>query len=397
MAATRASSSTVSAEWSLAIVAAELASLYVLSTLPTPLYPIYQDEFGFSRLLLTLIFAAYVVGTSSAMFVLGRLSDQIGRRPVVMAALGLAVASTLIFAVGASTPWLFAARISSGVAIALAAGASTAWLIELEPHGDRTRATRLAIGANVLGLGIGPLLAGLLAQFAPHPLLLPYLVYLVILLPIPLLIWQVPETKSRERSVSLRPRLGVPRALLAPFMAPALAAVATFAVFGFYAGLIPTMLSEALDDPNHATAGAVVAWLCFVGVAAIGLTNLTNRLGIQLGLLLLLPALALLIGAHFAHSLLLLLAATTVAGAASGLGYVHGTSVVNALAPEDKRAEIVSTYQIFCFAGVSVPVIGIALLSKMLSPFIAESVFAAACGILVVLALAFARTHPPKD
>src|SRR5262249_30772137 len=129
MAATRASSSTVSAEWSLAIVAAELASLYVLSTLPTPLYPIYQEEFGFSQLLLTLIFAAYVVGTASAMFVLGRLSDQIGRRPVVMAALGLAVASTLIFAVGASTPWLFAARISSGVAIALAAGASTAWLI----------------------------------------------------------------------------------------------------------------------------------------------------------------------------------------------------------------------------------------------------------------------------
>src|SRR5262249_49048682 len=87
MAATRASAITLGAEWSLAVVAAELATLYVLSTLPTPLYPIYQDEFGFSQLVLTLIFAAYVVGTASAMFFLGRLSDQVGRWPVVMVAL----------------------------------------------------------------------------------------------------------------------------------------------------------------------------------------------------------------------------------------------------------------------------------------------------------------------
>jgi MFS family permease len=398
MAATRASATTVAAEWSLAVVAAELATVYVLSTLPTPLYPIYQAEFGFSQLILTLIFAAYVVGTASAMFLLGRLSDQIGRRPVVMVALGLAAASTLMFLAASSTAWLFVARIASGLAIALAAGATTAWLIELEPHGDQARATRLAIGANVLGLGIGPLLAGLLAQFAPHPLALPYLTYLVMLLPIPVLLWRVPETLCKERvpKLSLRPRLGVPRELLAPFTAPALAAVANFAVFGFYAGLIPTMLSNALHTPDHAVAGAVVAWLCFVGVAVIAATNFSNRVGIQLALLLLLPALLLLVAAHAAHSLVVLVAATTVTGVASGLGYVHGTRVVNGLAPDDKRAEIVSTYQVFCFAGLALPVIGVALLSQAMSPLAAESVFAGVTGALVLVAFAFVRMNPPN-
>ena len=99
-------------------VAAQLAAIYVLSNLPTPLYVIYRQEFGFSQLTLTLIYAVYVIGTLLTMFFLGRLSDQVGRRPVALASLGLAGLSGIVFLVAVSTAWLVVARILSGLAIA---------------------------------------------------------------------------------------------------------------------------------------------------------------------------------------------------------------------------------------------------------------------------------------
>ena len=180
------------------IVAAEVVIIYLISTLPTPLYEVYRSSFGFSEIMLTLIFAAYVAGTLAAMFFLGKLSDQIGRRPIVLAALGIAGASAVVFLLARGTIWLFPARILSGLAIALATGASTAWILELEPQQDKPRATRVAINANLLGLAGGCVIAGLLAQFAPWPLRLSYIVFLLLLVPIVWLTWKQRETAKPD-------------------------------------------------------------------------------------------------------------------------------------------------------------------------------------------------------
>jgi MFS family permease len=109
-------------------VAGELGAMYVLSNLPTPLYVVYRQAFGFSQLTLTFAYAVYVVGTIATMFFFGRLSDQIGRRPVVLASICLGGLSEIVFLAAVNTAWLIVARILSGFAIALAAGASTAWI-----------------------------------------------------------------------------------------------------------------------------------------------------------------------------------------------------------------------------------------------------------------------------
>jgi MFS family permease len=113
------------------IVAAEIAVIYALSTLPTPIYVIYRQRFHFSKIVLTLIYAAYVIGIVTTMFFLGRLSDQIGRRPVVLVSLDMAAVSAIIFLLANAAAWLFPARILSGLAIALATGASAAWIVDL--------------------------------------------------------------------------------------------------------------------------------------------------------------------------------------------------------------------------------------------------------------------------
>jgi MFS family permease len=142
------------------VVAAEIAVIYALSTLPTPIYVIYKEQFHFSEIVLTLIYAAYVIGTVTTMFFLGRLSDQIGRRPVVLISLGIAAVSAIVFLLANAAAWLFPARILSGLAIALATGASAAWIVEFKAQQDKTLATQMTIGMNLLGLGLGPFIAG---------------------------------------------------------------------------------------------------------------------------------------------------------------------------------------------------------------------------------------------
>lgn len=157
------------------IVAGELAIVLAGSTLLSPLYLLYQRQFGFSDFSLTLIYSVYVLGNLLALFILGRLSDQIGRRTITWPALALAAISTLVFAFAFRTWSLFVGRLISGVATGLASGTATAWIAELHPRGDKSEAAAIASVANLTGIAVGPLVAGLLAAFGPWPLRLSYI------------------------------------------------------------------------------------------------------------------------------------------------------------------------------------------------------------------------------
>lgn len=163
------------------VVAGVLGVLFVGATLPSPLYPLYGASFGFGGVTLTLIYATYVLGNVAALLFGGRVSDQIGRRRAMLPALGLAIASALVFLFAQNTAWLYPARILSGLATGLGSGVATAWLAELQPRGHRAAGAMFATAGNFLGTAVGPLLAGLLAAFAGWPLRLCYVVYLVLL------------------------------------------------------------------------------------------------------------------------------------------------------------------------------------------------------------------------
>ena len=370
-------------------VAGGLAGVFVLSTAPTPLYEGYRQAFGFSRLTLTLVYAVYVAGTIAAMFFLGRLSDQIGRRPVVLAALGVAGMASAAFLLAGSTAWLFAARVLSGLAIALASGASTAWILELHPRRDNARATQIALAANSLGLALGPLIAGALAQYAPAPLRLPYLACALLLVAATALIWPSQETVTDPRTLaqaSMRPRLGVPRDIRRDFASPAIAAFATFSVLGFYSALIPGVLQQALHIESSAAAGAIVGALFLVATAIIAtFPQVSPRSGMIIGLVLLLPGVACLVVAEAVHSLALLLLATAIGGAATGLGYRFGLQMVNELSPKDQRSEVISSYLIVCYVAISLPVIGVGLLAGAAGSLVADATFG---GVIVALGIA---------
>ncbi|RWF46129.1 MAG: MFS transporter, partial [Mesorhizobium sp.] len=329
-----------------AAVAAMIAALFAGSTALTPLYIIYKQAFGFSQVTLTLVYAVYVVGNLGALLFFGRVSDVIGRRPAALAAMGIAVVSALFFLFAENLAWLDIARILSGLGIGVGAGAGTAWLAELIEGKDKSRAAIITTSTNFIGLGVGALMAGLLAQYAPWPLRLTFAVYLVLLALVTVLIWRTRETVSspgRLSDVSLRPRLSVPDNIRAQFVAPAVTGFGAMALVGFYAALAPSILAQQLHVTNHAEAGGLFFELSIVAAITIVATaRLASRSTMLAALVLMIPAVALVVAAQIYASMALMIAATAVCGAGAALGYRGGLQVVNQIAPADRRAEVVS-------------------------------------------------------
>jgi MFS family permease len=368
-----------------------IAALYIGSTTLTPLYPVYQREFGFSELTVTEIFAVYVVGNLTVLFLFGRLSDQIGRRPTALSALWLNGVSVACFLAASSAWWLAVGRVLSGFAAGLGAATLTAWIAELEPREDRARAAAVTSAGNLGGLAFGALTAGLLAGYGPWPLRASWLLYLGILGSAILLLRSVPETVERPvrswRAVSVRPRIGVPRGLRTQFVASAALAFASFALGGFYAALAPGLLTQRMGQTNVAVVGGVVA--LYFGVAAMtasaarGLPRRPTLAG-AVGLLLVGLFLLMLADAH--RALGLLLAGTIVGGAAMALGYRGSLQIVDEIAPEDRRAELLASYLLVCYTGNSLPIVTVGVLSQAAGPEIAHRLFAAVLALLALVA-----------
>jgi len=385
-----------------AAVATMIGVLFAGSTVVTPLYIMYKQAFGFSQVSLTLIYAVYVVGNLCGLLLFGRLSDQVGRRPMAVAGMVLAIIGTLVFLFAHGVGALYLARILSGLAISIGAGTGTAWLAELIDDESKSRATVIATSANFIGLGVSALIAGVLAEYLPWPLHLSYIVYLLALLAVGALVLMVPETVTRPRpsmqDLSIRPRVSVPSEIRAQFVAPAVTGFGAMALVGFYAALAPSLLADQLHVTNHAIAGAIFLELAVCVAAAILATrSLSSRGSMLLALALMLPSVTLLVAAQLAASITLVILATAVCAVAAGLGYRGSLQVTNQIAPQDRRAEIVSSYLICVFAGNALPVIGIGVVSTLAGSIAASLAFATTIVIFALLALYFGARYLPKE
>lgn len=377
-------------------VAIMIAVLFAGSTVLTPLYVIYKQAFGFSQITLTLIYAVYVVGNLAALLLFGRLSDTVGRRPVALAATGVALASALVFLFAGNVASLDIARILSGFAIGVGAGTGTAWLAELVSAEDKSRASLIATSTNFLGLGAGALTSGLFADYAPMPLRLTFMAYLVALILVTILIWRTQETAQPRplARISLRPRLSVPAEIRNRFIAPAISGFGAMALVGFYAALAPGILALELHETRHAVAGAIFFELAVVASATILMTaTLKSRTAMLWGLGLMIPTTGLIVLAQFLGSMPVMILATASCGITAALGYRGGLQVVNQIAPQDRRAEVVSAFFICCFCGNALPVIGIGIISTSAGRIAASLAFAVMIAVFSLTALVFGQRY----
>jgi MFS family permease len=376
--------------WLLAFV---FAVTMLGTTLPTPLYDIYQAQWHFSAAIVTVTFAVYAAGVLLTLLLTGRTSDQAGRKPVLAAALGCSALSTVVFILAPNVGVLMAGRILSGFSAGLMTGTATATLTELIPASASRRASLVATAANMGGLGLGPLIAGLFAQYGPHPTVLVFQVYLAVLAAAGLCLFLVPETVSpRRRPVIRFAGLGIPERGRGEFIAAGVAAFAAFSLLGLFAGLAPTFVANVLHEPNHAVQGAVVFGLLAVGtVTQLVLARFGSRRVVMAGLGLFLAALTLIVAALAAASMALFLAGTVVGGVAVGAVFLGSLATANRLAPPGRRGQTVSTFFVLCYAGLIIPVVGVGVATLFTGDFPAVLAFSILLAALSLFSLTSIR------
>jgi MFS family permease len=359
------------------LVALVLTVTMLGTTLPTPLYVIYQARWHFSAAVVTVTFAVYAAAVMATLLLAGRSSDQAGRKPVLAVALGASALSTVVFIVAPDVAALIAARIVSGLSAGLMTGTAAAALTELVPPSGRARASLVATAANMAGLGLGPLLAGLFAQYAPDPTTTVFEVYLAVLAAAGLVLLLVPETVPVRTRPALRfAGLGIPDRGRDEFIAAGVAAFAAFALLGLFSSLVPGFLAGQLHQGSHAVQGAVVFLLLAVGtVTQVALSRLRSRRVVLAGLVLFLVALALIVAALAESAMALFLAGTVVGGVAVGAIFMGSLATANRLAPADRRSHSLSAFFMACYAGLIIPVVGVGVLAEFTGTFPAVLTF----------------------
>ncbi|MEU5716169.1 MFS transporter [Streptomyces sp. NPDC020403] len=367
------------------------------TTLPTPLYGLYREKFGFSELTVTVVYALYAFGVIGVLLAVGNASDIVGRRPVLLCGLGCAALSAVCFLGADGLGWLYAGRLLSGLSAGLFTGAATAYVMELAPHGGGSRASLVATAANMGGLGCGPLLAGILAQYAAWPLHLPFAVHLALLAGSVAVLLSLPETVAEQRRLNtVRPqRPALPAEVRAVFKPAAIASFVGFALLGVFTSVSPAFLAESLQVTDHAVSGLVVALAFFASIAgqsAVG--PLGVRRSLPLGCALLLGGLVLLAGALWGELLPLVVLSALVGGAGQGLAFRGALSAVAEASPADRRAAVISTLFVVAYAGISVPVIGVGILVGPVGLEGAGLVFIACMAVLVTSAATYLLRRP---
>ena len=330
----------------------------------TPMLLVYRHALGLGTGTLEAVFGVYALGLIPGLLIAGPLSDARGRRAVVVPAVAMSlVASVLLTGATLSVVLLFAGRLLAGVSSGAAFGAGTAWLREtsLPPLGtasDHTAARRAAV-AMTAGFALGPLVSGIVAQWAPSPTVLPYLPHLAVMAVVWVLLRRAPETVTAGRRRV--PRLSTPglrsrrfRTVVAP-MAPWVFAAPAIAF-----ALLPS-LAGAGQAANGIALTAAIAALC--ALAGILVQPLARRLDLRpgrnraaaAGLLVL--AAGLVLGAVTAHAreVWLLVPSAIVLGCAYGMCLVAGLVEVQRLAGSNGTAGLTAIYYALTYLGFAAP------------------------------------------
>ncbi|MFF9162270.1 MFS transporter [Streptomyces longwoodensis] len=384
-----------------ALIAFAFLTAMAFSTVPTPLYPLYMAEDGFSTFMVTVVFATYAVGVIISLVLAGHLSDQFGRKKLLLPAIGLELVAAVLFLTSTSLPVLLVARLVTGLGVGMVTATATAHLHDLHtahrPGASAQRFELVSTAANIGGLGVGPLVAGVLAQWVTGPLRTPYLVFAALLLASAVAVALTPETveKPRTRPAYRPQRISVDHGDRAGFSAAAAAGFASFAVFGLFTSVAPGFVAGSLHHPSRALAGLIVFVVFGAAATAQSLTaRLSTAAKRTLGLVAQLVGVVTLVVGMRTGDLTAFLVGGVVAGIGAGVLFKASVGTVAALAAPAQRSEALAGLFLISYLGLTLPAVGIGVATRSFSAVTVMTWFAAALLVLLATVAALARRRP---
>lgn len=336
------------------------AAMLAASSAPSPLYSVYQQRWGFSAVTLTAVFAVYVIALLATLLVAGRLSDHLGRRPVLAVGLLLDAGAMALFLSASGVGWLVAARILQGIATGAAIGVLGAYLLDLQPADGSRLGSLVNSIAPSAGLAVGAVLAGVLVQYAPDPSQLVFWLLGASFVVLAGITAVLPESVRPQPGAlaSLRPKVAVPPAARAAFLRSAPVMIATWALGGLVLSIGGSLLAALFGVTNHAWVGVVLAVLPAVGaLGALVLRDVAPAPMVRIGsAALVLGAVGVLV-ALLTSTLAVFVVAVAVAGFGFGTGFLGALRTVTQLAEPHERAALLSAVFVLSYLGFSLPAV----------------------------------------
>jgi MFS family permease len=372
------------------------------SLTPSPLYHSYSMLWRFTPLTLTLIYATYAFGVLAALLLVGRVSDDVGRRPVILVALTAMLGATLLFLLADSVAWLFIARGLQGLATGTAATAASATLLDLHPRRDATQVAITNGTAAAAGVGLGTLVSSVLVQIGWEPRVLPYLVLLLLVAIALAGAYLMPEPVRDRKPFRLIVQLPrVPAAIRGPFTLAALSVLSSWTIAALFYSLGPDLAGQLFKTENAIICGLGIVVLSAATVAAQILTGRTAPwLATSVGSAALAAGIILIVVAAATGSTAAYLAGTVVGGAGFGATFLGGLRALVESIPAEHRASVLSAYYVVAYGALSAPAIlaGIAVsYITLASTFELFGSVVAAIGVLVAFQSWRTRGVSPKQ
>jgi MFS family permease len=329
------------------------------SVTPSPLYHLYATRWDFGPLTLTLIYSTYAFGVLTTLLLAGRVSDDVGRRPVLLVALGSLALSSVVFILAESPAWLFVGRGIQGLATGAAISAAGAALLDLHPRRD-PRAVGLANGvASATGIALGILVSSVLVQIGRAPEVLPYVVLLALFAIAFVGAWLMPEPVAERRRFRLTiERPSVPAPVRHPFLLASLAVISSWSIGGLLFSLGPALGAGLFETTNVVVSGAGIVVLA--GSGALGqlvFGRVAPWLGTSAGSVALATGTALIVASAVVTSSTLYLAGSVIGGVGFGIAFLGGLRTLVAAIPPERRASVLSAFYLVAYAALSLPAV----------------------------------------
>jgi MFS family permease len=369
------------------LLASLIVSLLAASAAPTPLYAVYQEHWGFTPITTTVVFGVYAVAVLASLLVFGKLSDHVGRRPVLLVALAVQAISLVVFTTASGVPDLMAARIIQGLSTGAALGAIGAGMLDI----DRPRGTLANAVSPGLGSGLGSIGSALAVQFLPAPTHLIYLILLgvIVVQAAGVALMRETVTRSPGALASLLPEIRLPRTVRAHMLTAAPVLFAVWALAALYGALGPALVGALTGSTDVVLGGLSLTVLTAFGVAAIFALRTTPARTVMLtGIAALIAGVAVTLLALTVKSPTVFFVGTAISGAGFGSGFQGAIRTVVPRVAAHERAGVLSLLFVVSYLGLGVPAVAAGILATHGAGLIgAARYYGAALILLAVLAL----------
>jgi MFS family permease len=366
------------------------------SSAPSPLYPVYQAQYGFSEITLTAVFAVYVFALMMSLLTVGRLSDYVGRRVVLAGALLVEAGAMALFVGADGVGWLLWARIVQGLATGAAFGVAGAYLFDLQPTNGSRLGALVNTAAPTFGIGLGAIVAGLLVEYVPDPTRLIFAVLMALFGALAFSVAVLPETVAHVPGglATLRPEIAVPTRARGAFAGAVPTMVSSWALNGLILSVGASLLATVFGQRNHAVIGLVIGLFTISAAAASVLDrNLSPAAMARLGSAAVAVGAVLFLLALAWTSTALFVVASIVAGGGFGTGYLGSIRSVSQLAEPHERAALLSAVYVVSYLAFSGPALVAGLLATHIGLRNTSFGYGAFVALVAVSTLAFARMH----